>query len=217
MEPPDAFRLQTAWIQLLEKYGLPASASMPVFRVLDAAYSSPDRHYHTFEHLNEMFLVAGKLSAITDDPRRVQLAIWFHDAVYNSHAKDNEVRSAELAENLLGPIGVPRSELEGLTRLILVTAHQTITQAPDREAAILLDADLAILGSPLDRYRRYAEDIRREYAWVPDSEYRMARTRVLEQFLTRKRIYWNDAAHEELDAQARDNLRLELATLLQTA
>ena len=217
MEPPDTFELQTAWIQLLEKYGLPASTSMPVFRVLDAAYSSPDRHYHTFEHLDEMFRVAGKLAAITDDPRRVQLAIWFHDAVYNSHAKDNEDRSAELAVTLLGPIGVPRSELEGVTRLILVTAHQAITQAPDREAAILLDADLAILGAPLERYRRYAEDIRKEYAWVPEAEYRQARSRVLEQFLARKRIYWNDATHEELDAPARANLRLELATLLPNA
>src|SRR6185312_1709518 len=170
VEAEDLSTLRQGWARLMERYRVEPAAAQPAFDLLAAAYGSPDRHYHTFEHLDEMFQVAGRLMAITDDPRSLQLAIWFHDAVYDPRAKDNEARSAELAVTLLGPIGVPLSALDAATRLIQATAHLTNPKPPgDRETSILLDADLAILGSPPHRYRRYAADIRKEYCWVPEA------------------------------------------------
>ena len=210
--PEDAVLMQQSWVRLLEKYRVDSTQSLPAFEVLVAAYGSADRHYHNLEHLDEMFRVAGRLTTITDDPKTIQLAIWFHDAVYDSRAKDNEARSAELAIALLGPIGVPRSELQRLTQLIQATAHLAHAHPPaTRETAILLDADLAILGSPPERYRRYASDIRKEYAWVPEAEYRGHRAKVLEHFLARPRLFWTDTLHDECEARARENLRAELA------
>jgi predicted metal-dependent HD superfamily phosphohydrolase len=202
------------WSRLLERYRIPAAAALPVFQILEQAYQAPERHYHTLEHLDEMFHVAGRLTAITDDPRAMQLAIWFHDAVYDPRAADNEARSADLAVALLAPIGVPRSELDIITRLILATAHLAHPQPPgDRETAILLDADMAILGAPPERYRRYAADIRKEYHWVPETDYRKARARVLEHFLSRPRVYRTDAMQEACAAAARINLEAELARI----
>ena len=210
--PEDSVLMQQSWVRLLEKYRVDSSQSLPAFGVLAAAYGSADRHYHNLEHLDEMFRVAGRLITITDDPKTIQLAIWFHDAVYDSRAKDNEARSAELAIALLGPIGVPRSELERLVQLIHATAHSANAHPPGtRETAILLDADLAILGSPPDRYRRYAHDIRKEYAWVPEVDYRRHRAKVLEHFLARPRIFRTDILHDECEDRARENLRAELA------
>src|SRR5947207_3018322 len=123
MEPDDVLMMQQAWARLMEQYRVSADDAVPVFQTFAQAYGSPDRHYHNFEHLDEMFRIVGRVAAITDDLRAVQLAIWFHDAVYDSRAKDNEARSAELAITLLGPIGVPQSELQRVTRLILGTAH----------------------------------------------------------------------------------------------
>jgi predicted metal-dependent HD superfamily phosphohydrolase len=218
MDQDELQAMQTAWVRLLERYRVSAPDALPAFGVLVQAYSSPDRHYHTLEHLDEMFRVAAKLSAITDDPRTLHLAIWFHDAVYDSRAKDNEWRSAELATTLLGPIGVPRSELDCVQRLILATAHLSDPKPPgDRETALLLDADLAILGSPHERYRRYMADIRREYAWVPEDDYQQARANVLQHFLARPRLYWSDALHEECDHLARGNMRHELASYARIA
>jgi predicted metal-dependent HD superfamily phosphohydrolase len=211
--PPEPGHFQPAWVQLLESYRVAAADAMPVFNVLLAAYSSPDRHYHTLEHLDEMFRVAGRLAGITDDLRAVHLAIWFHDAVYDTRAKDNEHRSANLAVTLLGPIGVPRSELERVVNLVHATAHFAGDAPFDRETNILLDADLAILGASSDRYARYAADIRREYAWVPEGEYRAARAVVLQLFLSRPRLFRTDLMHEECDAQARANLQSELSAL----
>jgi len=212
--PPDVDAMKQSFVRLLEQHRVAPEDAHSVFDLLAAAYRSPDRHYHTLEHLDEMFRVAGRLAAITDDLRTVHLAIWFHDAVYDSRAKDSESRSADLTVHLLGPIGVPRSELERVVRLILTTSHIANPQPPgDRETALLLDADLAILGSPPDRYSRYAADIRAEYSWVPEADYRKGRAAVLEQFLARPRLFWNDALHAECDAQARANLRAEVANL----
>ena len=212
--PENSIVMRQAWSRLLEKYRASPADGAPVFDLLVAAYSAPDRHYHNLEHLDEMFRVAGRLMTITDDPTALQLAIWFHDAVYDSRARDNEARSAELAVALLGPIGVPRSELERVTQLIHVTAHFANPHPPgNRETAILRDADLAILGSPADRYQRYAADIHKEYAWVPEAEYRQVRSQVLQHFLARPRVFWTDTLYEECEKQARMNLAAELKAL----
>lgn len=213
--PPERLEpMKKGWARLMERYRVALLSYEPVFDLLVASYSAPDRHYHNLEHLAEMFQVAARLFTITDDPSTVQLAIWFHDAVYDSRAKDNEDRSAELAVTLLGPIGVPRSELDRVTQLIQATRHLASHLPPgDRETAILLDADLAILGAAEDRYRRYADDVRREYGWVPDQEYRTGRAKVLELFLARPRLYWSDLLCQEIEGQARSNMRAELDRL----
>ncbi|HVL11359.1 MAG TPA: hypothetical protein VM529_02255, partial [Gemmata sp.] len=85
--------MQGQWVRLLAPFGVAPAAAYPPFDALVAAYSAPGRHHHTLEHLAEMFRVAGRLAPQTDDPAAVQLAIWFHDAVYDPRAKDNEARS----------------------------------------------------------------------------------------------------------------------------
>jgi len=206
--------MQTAWTKLLERYGVAAANAYPVFDVLIAAYTAEERYYHNLEHLNEMFRVAGRLAPNTADPASVHLAIWFHDAVYDSRAKDNEMRSGELAVDLLGPIGVPASTIERVVQLIRATAHLDSTDAPaDSDTATLLDADLAILGAAEERYKRYARDIRKEYAWVPETDYRKGRASVLSKFLTRPRIFSRQIMFEEGETQARKNLSAELETL----
>lgn len=206
--------MQNAWIKLLERYKVPAEEAYPAFDVLVAAYTAPERHYHNLEHLTEMFRVAGRLALNTDDPSAVQLAIWFHDAVYDPRAKDNESRSGELAVDLLGPIGVPASTIERIVRLIRATAHLDSSDPPaDRDTAVILDADLAILGAAPERYQRYAGDIRKEYAWVPEEDYRKGRAAVLSRFLARPRIYAHLIMFEEGEQQARANLAAELANL----
>jgi predicted metal-dependent HD superfamily phosphohydrolase len=206
--------MQSSWVRLLERYQAAPVRSLPVFDVLAAAHSAPERHYHNLEHLAEMFRVAGRLAPNTPDPAAVQLAIWFHDAVYDPRAKDNEARSAELAVDLLGPIGVPGAIIERVARLVRATAHLASPDAPpDADTATLLDADLAILGAAEERYTRYAADIRKEYAWVPEAEYRKGRAAVLAAFLARPRIYFHRIMFEEGEARARANLERERKAL----
>lgn len=176
------------------------------------AYGHPSRGYHDLLHLAE---VLDRLLELGDaglgfPTLPVTLAAWFHDAVYDPRGKDNESRSGELAVDLLGPIGVPGSTIERVVRLVRATAHLASADSPgDRDTAALLDADLAILGAGEERYRRYAADIRKEYAFVPDAEYRSGRAAVLSKFLARPRIFHHQMMFEEGETRARANVVAE--------
>lgn len=214
VSPERLMSMQNAWARALEKYRVAPADAYPAFDVLVAAYTAPERHYHNLEHLADMFRVVDRLSAQVEEPAALHMAVWFHDAVYDSRAKDNERRSGELAVDLLGPIGVPASAIDRIVQMIWATQHTADAAPPAmRDTRALLDADLAILGAAEDRYARYARDIRTEYAWVPDADYRAGRARVLEQFLARPRIYFTDVMFEEGETRARANLRAEIATL----
>lgn len=206
--------MQRAWVKALEKYRVASADAYPAFDVLVAAYTAPERHYHNLEHLAEMFRVVDRLSNLVEDPGALYLAVWFHDAVYDSRAKDNEKRSGELAVDLLGPIGVPASTIERIVQMIWATAHTLDPLPPaSRDTQVLLDADLAILGASPERYARYARDIRSEYAWVPEADYCAGRAAVLKLFLAKERIYLTDVMFEEGEERARANLEAELAAL----
>lgn len=179
-----------------------------VFQEMIAAYSSPERHYHSIAHL--VHILATIQSLQPDNKIAVQLAAWFHDVVYNSQAQDNEERSADLAEQALRSLQVEPETITIVRQLILCTKHH---QANDRDSEILLDADLAILGAAPADYQNYAAAIRQEYAWVPDDQYRTGRTQVLENFLQRDRIFLTSQLFEQLEASARRNLQAELQFL----
>jgi predicted metal-dependent HD superfamily phosphohydrolase len=211
-------QLQREWVRLVEELGVTPATAYPPFDNLVAAYSEPHRHYHTLEHLADMFRVVGRLSGGCADPRAVRLAVWFHDAVYDPRAPDNEERSAELVAEWLGPPGLPADLLTRVAALVRATAHLTDPAGPpDRDTQILLDADLAILGASEERYRRYAADIRREYAFVPDAEYRVGRAAVLERFLARPSLYYHPIMVAEGEEAARRNLRAEVEALRGTS
>jgi predicted metal-dependent HD superfamily phosphohydrolase len=204
--------MQTGWVRLLAHYSVGPAAAYPVFDRLVAAHSEPHRFYHTLEHVHEVLKVAGKLAEAAADPSAVHLAIWFHDAVYDSRATDNEERSAVLAVDLLGPLGVPEDTLRHVAALIRTTTHTAVGEV-DSDTAVLLDADLAILSAEDRRYARYAADVRREYAWVEDAAYRAGRIKVLQGFLDRPRIYRTERMRAVAEEAARKNLRAEIEQL----
>jgi predicted metal-dependent HD superfamily phosphohydrolase len=173
-------------------------------------YAEPHRRYHTTEHLDEVLAHVATLSDLATDAGAVELAALFHDAVYDptDPPGSSEAASAELAREELGDD--PR--LDEVARLVLLTAGHDV-EPGDANGAVLVDADLAILGAPTDRYRRYARDVRAEYAHVDAVAWGAGRSAVLERFLARPRLYATDRFHELLDGAARRNLAEELAAL----
>ena len=139
----------------------------------------------------------------------VALAAWLHDVVYDPTAADNEQRSAEWAAARLPTIGVPAAIVDRVGRLVLTTADHT-APAEDRGAAVLLDADLAILGAAPDVYETYREAIRQEYGWLSDADFRAGRRQVLERLLQRQPLF---TVVTELEAPARENVGRELLAL----
>ncbi len=198
--------LSIRWLRTVYRFGTGAELAGATFADLTARYGEPGRHYHTLEHIAA---VLDTLDSFGESPPALLLAAWYHDAVYDSRAGDNEERSAELARRSLATLGVPADVIEETARLILLTkTHRTVED--DAAGRRLLDADLAVLGADPQTYDRYAAAIRREYAWVPEADYRAGRRRVLEGFLARPQIY-HLLKHAE--APARQNLRREADTL----
>lgn len=207
--------LQRSWVNLLAPFGVTPAAAYPAFDRLVEAYSEPHRHYHNLEHVGEVLRVVGRLSAGLSlaDVSALQLAVWYHDAIYDPKAKDNEERSAAFADvELLGLLnhGTIRKQV---MMLVESTAHFDPKGYTGSTYDILHDADLAILGASEVRYARYAADIHKEYAWVPDADYRDGRRKVLESFLSRERIYRTDVMFAEGEAAARRNLAGEVSAL----
>jgi len=183
---------------------------------LSALYQAADRHYHNLAHIKAMLALAGEYRALLDDPDAVEAAIWFHDAVYDSRAKDNEAKSAEMAEKSL--TGRASSErLARIAAMINATATHQLPALDDEGAlddtALLLDMDLAILGAEPHAFDAYEQAVRREYGWVEEPMWRAGRAAVLKTFLARPHIFHTQAFRDRFEARARENLGRSLQAL----
>jgi len=204
--------LQIAYVRLLAEFHIEPAATYSHFDNLVRMYSESSRNYHNLEHIAEVLKVAGRLRKFAENPNAVMLAAWYHDAVYDPKQNDNEAKSADFSKKVLEELGVSSPMIATVTELILATAHMT-PHVLTADVRVLLDADLAILGSGETRYLRYAADIRREYAWVPDAEYAAARIAVLDGFLARQRIFHTDILFLEGEGSARRNMLAERVSL----
>lgn len=182
---------------------------------LEAAYAEPHRRYHTRRHIEQCLALLDKVPDLMDSERQVLTwAIWWHDAVYDPQAKDNEARSADMARRDLRELDASIHAREEVARLILLTAGHTV-EDEDRLGELMVSIDLAVLGAPAPDYDQYARDVRAEYAHVPDEAWRLGRAAVLERFLAAERIFPDQGFHDSFEIQARGNLQRELQALVQ--
>lgn len=179
-------------------------------------YAAPERHYHNLAHIEALLALAARHRAEIADPEAIEAAIWFHDAIYDSQAKDNETRSAALAAERLGS-RLERGQLAKIIAMIEATATHLVPDLADaaarHDAALLLDMDLSILGAAPPAFDAYEAGVRKEYDWVPEDLWRKGRAGVLQGFLARPHIFHTDAFRAELDNRARANIARSIATL----
>ena len=200
--------LKSNWFGLLPES--PASFQMKeaIFNNLVDTYSEPARHYHNLNHIRHLLALITEAKTTVERPTVISLAAWFHDYIYDSQAKDNEVKSAVHAVKTLDELDIASGTIESVEQIILSTQkHQPLIDTID--CLIFLDIDLAILGSPSAKYKKYAQAIRQEYSWLSDRNYQRGRKQVLTNFLARERIYYTEY-FQQLESPARANLRTEI-------
>jgi predicted metal-dependent HD superfamily phosphohydrolase len=190
------------WKTLLSALG--ARADTETFAKLEAAYSEKHRAYHTTRHIDECLTLLNEFRSLAAHPEEVECALWFHDAIYEPMSGSNEERSAEWAVEFCQGVGVRKEGAERIRSHIMATSH--VGLAEDNDGRLVVDIDLAILGSDADRYAEFERDVRKEYKWVPGMIYRKKRAEILRSFLDRGRIYHWDQAYEKFEAQARINV-----------
>jgi predicted metal-dependent HD superfamily phosphohydrolase len=176
-----------------------------------AAWAEPQRRYHTVRHLGDCIALFEATSHLAAHPCEVEIALWFHDAIYDLEARDNEARSAAWAERELSAASVGADVRARVHDLVMATCHAALPATDD--ARLLVDIDLSILGAEAERFDEYEVQVRQEYAWVPGPEFRHKRREILQGFLARPHIYATEWFQRRFEAVARNNLQRSVARL----
>ncbi|MCH7312805.1 metal-dependent hydrolase [Acinetobacter sp. ANC 3882] len=194
--------LEKSWFELHQHYHF--SEPQKVFNKLIVAYSEKQRAYHTVQHLYECLVLLESIRADLNDADAVALALWFHDAVYDPQAKDNELKSAELFEQYLVQ-DLPVDIVGKIKRWIVATQKHASTDELDLQ--FLLDIDLAILAASPVRFAEYEQQIQKEYAWVDPDVYSIKRKEVLAHFYQAEPLYQTEYFQKNFEQRAKGNLR----------
>jgi len=203
--------LADAWLLLAREVGARGDAAGAGAMLL-GRWSEPHRAYHDLAHLDDVLRRLDLLVAETPHPAVVRLAAWFHDAVYDPTTSDNEERSAELATTTLAGLGLAPDVVADVARLVRVTATHDVAD-DDRDAAVLCDADLAVLAADPLRYESYVEGVRREYQHLDDTTFARGRAEVLSRLLDRPQLFRTGYGRREWEQGARANASAELRSL----
>ena len=203
--------LSERWNQLWSNLQV-SEIPQQTFAELIAAYSEPWRFYHNLTHVEECLRIFDEGKALAARPDEIELAIWFHDAVYDPKSKENEQQSADWASRAVVQANLSQTLAERVAALVLATRH---TEEPltDRDAQILIDVDLSILGSEPEVFWQYERNTRKEYEWVPEDVFRHKRAEILRSFLRREHIYHLEIYRKKYEQPARENLRQAILKL----
>lgn len=208
----DLAALKEQWMELVAHYTSDTTLKETLFQTIYEKYSEKNRFYHNLSHVQALLNLYASLQDKIENPDAVQFSIWFHDAVYNTERNDNEEESARFASEVLGDLQVHSETADLVQTLILATKNHRGTDLSD-DTKRFLDMDLAILGMPEEIYEKYNRAIRQEYSWVPEPAYRQGRSKVLQSFINRERIYFTDDMQARFEKQARKNVHGELKVL----
>ena len=202
------------WRGLMSALGL--GAQDETYAALAEAYGARGRHYHNRDHVAACLDLLDAHADLAEHPAEVELALWFHDAVYDTRAFDNEAKSAGWAAEFLAGAGAEPAAAARVRAHVLATRHDAAPAPGDSapgDSALVVDIDLAILGRAPAVFDAFDRGIRKEYAWVPGFLYRRKRRQILEHLLDRPRLYATPALRARFEAPARANLQRALGRL----
>jgi predicted metal-dependent HD superfamily phosphohydrolase len=187
-------------------YGLNSSVDeLGLFQLISSHYNEPARQYHTLQHLGECLDLFESVMDLATHPAEVEMALWFHDAIYNIASHDNEAQSAQWARAELSKAGLLPEKTDRIQSLIMSTCHTALPITIDE--CLLVDIDLAILGSSAERFAEYEQQIRTEYNFVPETIFNQKRQEILQGFLDRSTIYSTEYFQDKLELLARANIK----------
>ncbi len=221
MPDPVSIFLQQRFITLWQRLGVDYTPDLATAGdVLIAAYDAQGRAYHNKTHLQDVLQKldwarealpqSGDMGTmpVAEQHRlfdTIELALWYHDAVYDAKAADNEAQSRDLLLHDAKKFGLAPMIADAAASLIDLTADHK--KASTLEERIMMDCDLSILGAPADIFSTYDRGIRQEYNHIPAPIYKAARRLVLAGFLNQPQIFKTTAFHDRLETAARENLR----------
>lgn len=187
-----------------------STEALPVYQELVRRYSEPHRHYHTPEHIGHCLRQLDLAAGLMDDADAVEMGLWFHDAIYDPRASDNERRSAELFTQVVDQ-DVSTAFRQSVYNLIMVTMHPEHPKSLNEQ--FMVDIDLSSFGLPWDTFQRHSEAVRREYAHLSDQRFYPNQIGFLRSLLARPAFFFTDFFRARYEKTARENIGRHLQEL----
>ncbi len=206
-------KLRKRWDELMQRLACENKKNISdrLFDWIVVNYSKPHRAYHNLDHIQQCLDEFDHVRLLAKDANAVELAIWYHDVVYDPERDDNEERSSINAVGGAALIQESDEFCSVVRDLVRATKH--VKTPADHDAKIIVDVDLSILGQPDEVFDEYEDNIRKEYHFVPDDFFRAGRLNVLQSFLDRPSIYYTDFFRTKYEEQARRNLQRSIEKL----
>jgi predicted metal-dependent HD superfamily phosphohydrolase len=201
--------IKQKFLNLIRKYSSNEDYNLECWNEIENNYSSKSRHYHNLEHLDDMISELSKVQSEVNNLDCILFSIYYHDIIYKPTKSDNEHQSALTFENRIAKTSFDK--LSECKAQIEATKEHKLSD--DNDTNILLDLDLSVLGKSTEEYKKYSENIRKEYRIYPDFMYRKGRKKVLKSILELDFIYKTDYFKQLYENQAKKNLTLELNQL----
>jgi len=205
--------LKQQWLALTLQYSTDEALLLQEFDHLVTHYTTIDRHYHNLQHIRSLLQLRQQYDDNIHDHDTLSFAIFYHDLVYDIQRDDNEEESALAAGRFMQQTRVPELQANKVMSYIRATQAHSSGDINDNDLALFLDFDMAILGSPADEYRQYAQQIREEYYIYTDHVYNLGRSKVLQQFMQMPNIYSTETFRTRYEKQARENITAEMTAL----
>lgn len=204
--------LRIIFYKKLSQYSQDTSLINGTFDKLLKLYNTDKRYYHDLTHIISLLKIWEDHKHLLKDDEVVYLAIWFHDAIYDSWKSNNEEKSAEMAKDFLQKINFSSNRIEKVVQYILATKTHHHNES-DSDLDFFLDFDMAILGAEDAIYDVYMQQIRDEYSLFPTFMFNRGRKKLLKSFMAQTSIFKTEEFRKKLESQAYDNIKKELAML----
>jgi predicted metal-dependent HD superfamily phosphohydrolase len=201
--------LKHKFTELLTNIGFEKEEIQQNWLDLEKAYSKKSRHYHNLTHIQDMITSYETYFDQLQFSNEVLYSVFYHDYIYVSSKKDNEMKSAESAVKILPKDTILNSEL--VFDAICATQQHQHNEMEDINW--LIDFDLKVLARDWDNYKIYFEQIRKEYRIYPDFLYKPGRVKALKHFLENEFIFQTDEFRNLYEEKARVNIEREISTL----
>ena len=173
-------------------------------------YAESDRYYHTIEHIDYCLEMFDQVKDQCTNPDAVELAIWFHDAIYEFPVDNNERLSAEyFLEVSDGKL--PENLRKVVFDQVIVTDHRS--PPADHDQKLLIDIDLSSFGRPWERFLTDGVNVRLEMDYLDDSEFYPRQITFMRQLLNRAHFYATEWFQQNYEQTARENLKRYLSSL----
>jgi predicted metal-dependent HD superfamily phosphohydrolase len=203
--------LKETFSNLLNKYTASNQIVSDFWAEIEQHYTAQNRHYHTLLHLENILQQLTLVKNELQDWDTILFSLFYHDIIYYAPKSDNEAQSAALAVKRMSQISVPQTMIDACEKQILATKSYQF--AVENDTNYFTDADLSILGQPMELYVVYTKQIRKEYAIFPDFVYNPGREKVLNHFLNMEKIYKTDYFYQKFERQAKENIYAEFVFL----